>query len=140
MSRLALLQVDTQNYGWILRYYDSIQELLAAEPEALFGLSYTFVDTDGSEIVGTRVRLPNFSNVNSCRELRRQRRRVERLGDRLRFLRHNCGLEIQAAIPGSKRRIRFERRFADLSSRLALVDCVGIILGGGLLDNYAGRS
>jgi len=64
------------------------------------------------------------------RETRRRLRRLERLSDRLRFVRHNCGLELRACPPWREGRATLERRYADLSSRLALVDCLLVLVGG----------
>jgi|WetSurMetagenome_2_1015567.scaffolds.fasta_scaffold10651_3 hypothetical protein len=127
--QLALIQIDTANYGWIRSYYDRIQDLLAAEPQALFGLQYTFGDHDAP--VGTRVRIEGDTAKAASLRMRRQLRRAERLSDRLRSMRHNCGLELRAALPGNDRSLRYALRYADLSSRLALVDSIATILRGG---------
>jgi hypothetical protein len=62
-------------------------------------------------------------------DVRRKIRRAERLSDVLRAERYTLSLDIQACSPwqlGTKE--RFERRYADVSSRLALVDCVAELL------------
>lgn len=126
---LALIQIDTANYGWIRKRYETDIDLFAEHPDAIFGLEYTFGEY--TEPVGTRVKIDADANVASCRLLRRKLRRAERLSDRLRFLRHNCWLEVRAALPGNSRSLRLSRRYADLSSRLALVDAIATILSGG---------
>lgn len=126
---LALIQIDTANYGWIRKRYETDIDLFAEHPDAIFGLEYTFAER--YEPIGTRVRLDTESSRQSAKLVRRQLRRAERLSDRLRFLRHNCGLEVRAALPGNARSLQLSRRYADLSSRLALVDAIATILGGG---------
>ena len=126
---IALIQIDdTRQYGSIRSKYLRIETLLLEQPEALFGLSYTFGEY--TEPVGTRVKIDADANVASCRLLRRKLRRAERLADRLRFLRHNCGLEVRASLPGNARSMRYARRFATLSNRLARVNGIIAILTG----------
>jgi hypothetical protein len=126
---IALIQIDTANYGWIRKRYETDIDLFAEHPDAIFGLEYTF--DERYEPIGTRVRLDTESSRQAAKVVRRQLRRAERLSDRLRFARHNCGLEVRAALPGNDRSMRLSRRYADLSSRLALVDAIATILGGG---------
>lgn len=125
---LALIQIDTANYGWIRKRYETDIDLFAEHPDAIFGLEYTFAER--YEPIGTRVRLDTESSRQSAKLVRRQLRRAERLSDRLRFLRHNCGLEVRAALPGNDRSMRFARRFAVLSNRLARVNGIIAILSG----------
>lgn len=56
---------------------------------------------------------------------RRNLRRAERLSDVLRAEQYTLSLDIRSCSPWqSGTRGRFEARYADVSSRLALVDCV----------------
>jgi hypothetical protein len=71
-----------------------------------------------------------MSCIAGMTAFRRMLRRAERASDKLRFRRHNCELQLRACPPWHKAdRERLERRYADLSSRLALVDCICVLAG-----------
>lgn len=67
--------------------------------------------------------------VTTKSQIRRNMQRAERLSEALRAECYTLSLDIRACTPWQLGTLaRFKSRYADVSSRLALVDCIAEIL------------